>query len=241
MKNNNWQELHNSIIVSHNIKKTEYSLWKDIFTGFNLTSKSRLTKLIGPLEMHIDLKSDYDKLSYSPSVITIEISKVKLSNLFLQASNILDANKRPLSFVYYPFNEEKDIIEKLYKNMGFEAPLNQVDKVRTIKATYDQLFSFNDLTVDQLLDLIAKFRSPVVTSNQTIHELIIQFYAYLYVNNIGNASNILEKLEDSSDINDMLFIDSLKQDLNNRDQYLDYLNEYKFKHYKNIESVALLP
>lgn len=123
-KDNSWQELYNSIIVSKEVKKTEYSLWKDIFTGFNLTSKSRLTKLIGPLEMHVDLKSDYDKLSYSPSIIIIEIYKFKLPNLFLQASNILDANKRPLSFVYYPFNEEKDIIEKLYKNMGLK---NMVD------------------------------------------------------------------------------------------------------------------
>lgn len=243
-------DYYKTIKVTSEIKRAEYTLWKDNFPGLNFISNSRLTKIFGPIELNLDFNTDIDKLTYSASIFLSPITRSTIDLMF-STNSIKDSRGKDILFVYYPFNEEKEIIENFYTKVGLNPPQTQLEKTDAIKQTLLSEFDFSkDLSIDNLIRLL-EISNPLFSGTGTkVRNLIIKIYAYLYLNDLVTTESFYIELSEELNLQENIaitkdavlnYLKTIRNDIDNREEYLKYLAEYKGnKKYNKIEMAELI-
>jgi len=235
---NKWIDFYRSLKVTSQMRKKEYSIWRDNFPSLNFLSKSRLGKIWGPIMFFLDFHVEFDKLTYMVSPLLVPISRASNELGMFTTGYLKSKHGSALQFMYYPFNEDNNILNLYYRKNNFKEPYNEKEKLTIIRNLELAKVSIEgDLALDQLTRFLKYIETTNDLSNEKhiLNHMLISLYANLYLNFLQQSWTIYHNIVSVSkglynkypDFNVSKFLELIESDLTRRSEYLHYMNEVK--------------
>lgn len=198
---NTYINTYQSIKITPSIKKEEYAVWRNVFPGLNFPkgSKSRISIILGPVLFSIDFGVLMDKTIYEPTLLIFPLLPDELKTSF--SWNLMGLVGSPKFLMYYPFNEDREIVSHLYTEMGIPKPPNQAQKTEIIEKIKEKVYLFEgDVTTKHFKKLFSSINQASNSwgsdYNYTVSQLFIMICIYVYLDQISLAIETYNKLHE---------------------------------------------